>query len=426
MDGLIKGLLDVALGHDDKDEESTSQSRDERARSSWAEVVSGEQDNDDQVSSNHTAHGYRPTNQWIKQSEADSRPSMQPPKYERSEGDEQHDYNKNQWNRQEGGEESNDGWETVGKKHPKQRHKIQKDHWHGYKRPSGEQEYSEYVEDGANVVPSEEELADLSQACNRLWQLDRNRLVPGKDYQIDCAEGKKVYEKEDMAEGSLFSWLNEDVLMRPTFARFCSLLDNYNPNEGCKEVVTSEERQEQAAFIEEISRTAPIKYLHKYLARKGIVSEDYHDFKKILSSLWFDLYGRGGTSGSSSAFEHVFVGEVKQHGEQEVSGFHNWLQFYLEEAKGNVDYQGYILPRRRGQFPDSETQLLSIQFEWNGVLKSVSTILVGVSPEFEVALYTLCFYMGGQDNHVELGPYPVNIKCYSFGDRIGSVFPIAG
>lgn len=24
-------------------------------------------------------------------------------------------------------------------------------------------------------------------------------------------------------------------------------------------------------------------------------------------------------------------------------------QFYLEEAKGRVDYQGYIFPRRRGQ-----------------------------------------------------------------------------
>lgn len=25
------------------------------------------------------------------------------------------------------------------------------------------------------------------------------------------------------------------------------------------------------------------------------------------------------------------------------------LQFYLEEANGNVDYQGYIFPRRRGE-----------------------------------------------------------------------------
>lgn len=159
-----------------------------------------------------------------------------------------------------------------------------------------------------------------------MWELDLNRLVPGKDYQIDCGEGKKVYQKDDMAEGCLFSWLSEDIFRRPTYSRFCSLLDNYNPHEGYKEVVTSGERQEQTAFIEEISRTAPIKYLHKYLLAKGIVSESHEDFMRMLTSLWFELYGRGGTSGSSSAFEHVFVGEIKQRGEQEVSGFHNWIQ----------------------------------------------------------------------------------------------------
>lgn len=75
--------------------------------------------------------------------------------------------------------------------------------------------------------------------------------------------------------------------------------------------------------------------------------------------------------------------------------------------------------------PDSETQLLTVQFEWNGVLKSVSSTLIGVSPEFEIALYTLCFFMGGEENHIQLGPYPVNIKCYRLGDKIGSAFPVA-
>ncbi|CAI0417684.1 unnamed protein product, partial [Linum tenue] len=187
----------------------------------------------------------------------------------------------------------------------------------------------------------------------------------------------------------------------------------------------SEQQYSEEFGEKEISRTAPIKYLHKYLAAKGMVSGNYQDFKRTLSSLWFDLYNRGGTSGSSSAFEHVFVGEIKQCGEQQVSGFHNWLQFYLEEAKGNVDYQGYIFPRRRGQIPDSESQLLTIQFEWNGVLKSVSSTLIGASPEFEMALYTLCFYAGGEENHVELGPYSVNIKCYRFGNKLGSAFPMA-
>ncbi|XP_039046844.1 poly(U)-specific endoribonuclease-B-like, partial [Hibiscus syriacus] len=323
------------------------------------------------------------------------------------------------------GKENNDGRETVGRKPRRRPHKVRKDHWQGYKRLPNEQQYADEVGTGTSIEPSEEELSDLSQACNRLWQLDLNRLEPGKDYQIDCGGGKKVHQKGDMAEDSLFYSLSEDIFRRPTFSRFCALLDNYNPNVGCKEVVTTEEIQEQTAFIEEISRTAPIKYLYRYLSLKGIVSENYQDFKRMLTKLWFDLYGRGGASDSSSAFEHVFVGEIKQCGGEEVTGFHNWLQFYLEEAEGRVDYQGYILPRRRGEAPDSETQLLSIQFQWNGVLKAVSTILIGVSPEFEIALYTLCFFGGEKDNHVQLGPYSVNIKCYRFGDKISSVFPIA-
>ncbi|KAK6947483.1 EndoU ribonuclease, C-terminal [Dillenia turbinata] len=446
MEGLIKGLLDVVLGggdHDPRNNNDEDSSREEGSRSTWAEVVSGEHDNPDEDARGDRRHNYTQSqpqyhsytqtqeqSQWRKEEYEyeRSRPSRRPQQgehedYEKNEDFRRHGYDQNQSNRHDEGEQNNDGWEVVGNKPARRNPKV--DHWQRYKRPPSEQEYMEDVVPGVSMEPSEEELSNLSQACNKLWELDLNRLVPGKDYQIDCGEGKKVYQKEDMAQGSLFSWLGDDIFRRPTFSRFCALLDNYNPHQGYKEELTHEEKQEQAAFIEEISRTAPIKYLHKYLSAKGIVSESYQDFKRILTSLWFDLYGRGGASSSSSAFEHVFVGEIKHRGEQEVSGFHNWLQFYLEEAKGRVDYQGYIFPRRRGEIPDSETQLLTIQFEWNGVLKSVSSTLVGVSPEFEVALYTLCFYMGGEDNYVQLGSYPVNIKCYRFGDRIGSIFPIA-
>lgn len=440
MDGLIKGLIDVALGgnnnHDQQDND-----RDERSRSSWSEVVSGDQEKDsdhhpqkEEVETwqdNSNRHSPRPHKEQY-------RPQTQRQEYESETFNSPNRHNKEQYRPQQQEYESetfntsnrpnksdegnNDGWQTVGKP-SKQTHKVPKDNWNSYKRPADEQQYSNEVEVGSRVEPSEDELADLSRACEKLWDLDLNRLTPGKDYEIDCGEGKKVYQKDDMAQGSLFTWVSDDVFRKPTYARFLSLLDNYNPHQGSKEVVTSEEKQEQASFIEEISRTAPIKYLHKFLASKRITSGSSQDFKRLLTSLWFDLYSRCGTSGSSSAFEHVFVGEIKQT--SEVSGFHNWLQFYLEETKGAVDYQGYIFPRRRGEVPDSETQLLTIQFEWNGVLKSVSSTLVGVSPEFEIALYTLCFFAGMEDNHIQIGPYPVNIKCYRFGDRIGSVFPIA-
>ncbi|KAL8159025.1 hypothetical protein V2J09_000562 [Rumex salicifolius] len=434
MERLIKGLADVVLG--DHSENDSQESREERSRSTWAQVVSGEPEGEEDQRRDGSSpgrgqisHGFDPNeDQWNRTAVHQS--------YGKGEAGKQHDYN---YNRKEESEESNDGWQTAHKKHPKRSEKyemvsstfrfvckVHMDHWNAYKLPPSEQEYSKEVDDSDRIEPCEEELLDLSRACEKLWELDINRLVPGQDYEIDCGEGKKVYNKDDMAEGCLFTWVRDDVLRRPTISRFLALLDNYNPHEGYKEVITREEKQEQVAFVEEISRTAPIKYLYKYLSQKRAFSGDYHEFKQMMVDLWFGLYGRGGTCGSSSAFEHVFVGEIKSRGEEQVSGFHNWIQFYLEEAKGRVNYQGYILPRRRGkQHPDSETQLLTIQFEWNGVLKSVSSSFVGVSPEFEVALYTLCFFLGEEDNRVQLGPYSVNIKCYRLGNKIGSVFPIA-
>ncbi|KAG6536887.1 hypothetical protein ZIOFF_001963 [Zingiber officinale] len=301
MEGLVKGLLNVALdaiGGDDG--EDLRRQGEERSRSTWAQVVSSGD----------------------------------------AEGEGDSGRRRNQSGARKASGEGNDGdWETVSgrrkhpqedsQKRPQKSWQVPAETWSTYKKHPDEQEYMAHTQHAANVEPTREELHDLSKACSRLWELDLNRLVPGKDYEIECGRGKKVYQEEDMAQGSLFTWLSDSVLRQPTYSRFCSLLDNYNPDEGCREVVTSEEKHEQVAFIEEISRTAPIKYLYHYLVSKEIITENFEQFKRMMTSLWFDLYGRGGVSGSSSAFEHVFVGEIKRKEEKEVSGFHNWTQAVL-------------------------------------------------------------------------------------------------
>lgn len=70
-----------------------------------------------------------------------------------------------------------------------------------------------------------------------------------------------------------------------------------------------------------------------------MVSRDPKAQKDLLKQIWFTTYSRGGGKIGSSAFEHVFLGEVKRG---EVTGMHNWVFFGTEEAKKEVDYMGYI------------------------------------------------------------------------------------
>ena len=159
---------------------------------------------------------------------------------------------------------------------------------------------------------------------------------------LKCA-GTKVYQRGDMAKDPLFTFVNPEVLKRPTYKAFISLLDNYQSCTGKAEVVTPEEMKENWAFIEAIMGTKVMKKVHEFLASKGKVAHDDRHFKQQLYDLWFRLYKRTRESQTldSSGFEHVFVGETRNG--TEVIGFHNWVQFYLQEKAGNVDYQGYIL-----------------------------------------------------------------------------------
>jgi len=232
-----------------------------------------------------------------------------------------------------------------------------------------------------------------------------------------------------MARDKLFKGVNRKKFFeKPTFKAFYNLLDNYEHETGVAEVVTEEEKKENWEFINLICETPCIQYVHNYLRAKHLVAPLIEDFKKELYNLWFTLYARteGGPK-DSSGFEHVFIGEVKQGG---VIGFHNWIQFFLEEKKGNVDYKGYIVNKKAHKHEVSNDEhLITIQFSWGHEVKMVSSTFVGTSPEFEMALYTLCFFVGAENNEIYVGPYHVNMKVYKWhlpgGDKMGACFPMA-
>lgn len=280
----------------------------------------------------------------------------------------------------------------------------------------------------ASAAPTFSELKSLSAACNKLWELDTNRLEPNVHYELNIQVGKTAYARGDAAHEPLFKYVDPCVFERRSYKVLFDLLDNYERETGVAERVTPKELAENNAFLNAVIDTAPMRYAHVWLVKNKKFVGDMQGFKKKLESIWFGLYRRESRN-DSSGFEHVFVGEEKNG---KICGCHNWLQVYNEERRGRIDYRGYIRPKQRGHNfmePHNKEQLITIQFRWDNEIKLVSTSLIGVSPEFEMALYTMCFLNGEENNHVQLGPYLANIKCFPFGRgkdiKVGTAFPEA-
>ncbi|RHZ80640.1 hypothetical protein Glove_134g249 [Diversispora epigaea] len=278
--------------------------------------------------------------------------------------------------------------------------------------------------------PTQNELANVGVAIQKLWDLDHNRLKPGEDYAINLPMPQ---ERGENVSTPLFQFVSKESIQIPTIKYFCALLDNYIPQTGIAEKVNPSELKENAQFIKEVMKTAPMMYTYKYLVAKGVLKASYYEFEAKLNKLWFDMYARQGRSGDSSAFEHVFLGEIRG---DEAKAFHNWICLYFYEKAGKFDYKSFV-PMKEGNrrlvTPDGTEQIISIRFAFQGYEKSFSTSFIGTSPEFEISLYTLLFLLGREDTKVTLDDINANIKLYNFYEKndrekknrlLGSAFPM--
>ncbi|CAL8400383.1 unnamed protein product [Boreogadus saida] len=275
------------------------------------------------------------------------------------------------------------------------------------------------------MVESDRELSSMAQA---LWDNDVNRLQPGKDYRISlqgkAGEMAVLNDDNDGAGYPLFTFVDENIFKKETFLAFISLLDNYVSATGEPEIVTPEEEAENHKFLDSLVQTPTMKIAHKYLVDKKLSPENETDFKKQLYTIWFELYARKGASRpDSSGFEHVFVGETRRG--RTVIGFHNWIQLYLQEKLGHIDYKGYSVNANSPQ-PDENKHIMALQFSWKEGFKPKGSIFIGVSPEFEFALYTLCFLSSPSERvKVQFSLYDVEIVCVHHNQKhIGTTYPM--
>lgn len=86
----------------------------------------------------------------------------------------------------------------------------------------------------------------------------------------------------------------------------------------------------------------------------------------------------------SCGFEHVFVGETRSGAE--IIGFHNWIQFYLQEKGNHLDYKGYKA---------RDHDLVSLKVYAYNALTSVTTDIVVFEKLFNIQImfFSLLFVL---------------------------------
>ncbi|XP_077459842.1 uridylate-specific endoribonuclease A isoform X1 [Stigmatopora argus] len=280
-------------------------------------------------------------------------------------------------------------------------------------------------ETGGGSTITDSEIKSISEA---LYALDSNRASATQlvlDPQV-LISGSQSGSQTDHSSRPLFRFLDEKALFsRPTYAALVALLDNYNRMTGQAEHVNAQEKAEEDVFLREtMSNTELGRELFAFLYTKGIYASE-EEFIYDLKMMWFGLYSRNNRKMDSSGFEHIFAGEIKGG---KVSGFHNWIQFYLLEKRGLLNYYSHSFNGPWTTYPD----VLGMQFRWDGYFKQVGSAVIGSSPEFDLAIYSLCYITKpGKQCRLSLGGKELIIQTYTwdnsnYGDGkkyIGSAFP---
>ncbi|KAM9073224.1 uridylate-specific endoribonuclease isoform 1-T1 [Megaptera novaeangliae] len=206
---------------------------------------------------------------------------------------------------------------------------------------------------------------ELQSTSEKIYRADTNKAQKADIVlnRQNCISPSETSDQVDRCPEPLFTYVNKKLFSKPTYAAFINLLDNYQRATGHGEHFTAQQLAEQDTFLREAMKTAVMKELYGFLHQQNRYSTE-QEFVNDLKNMWFGLYARGKEEKDSGGFEHVFSGEVKKG---KVTGFHNWIQFYMQEKEGLVDYYSHICDGRW----DSHPHVLALQFSWDGYYKEV-------------------------------------------------------
>lgn len=185
---------------------------------------------------------------------------------------------------------------------------------------------------------------------------------------------------------------------------------------------------EERKFLQAICDSDCIRFVKAWLVRHaGWHFSSQGDLRLLLQDMWFLKHDD--MPHSVSAFEHVFCSQLRNtfsrgppHGL--IDNQENSVRSFLLQNRGMLRYYG-SRDDRRVTMPDTVNGNHMLDAgEVFTLCGSRPTLFFGVSPEFEIALYTLVALAGYNGVRVHLGPFTADINVAIRQGVLCSAFPV--
>ncbi len=211
----------------------------------------------------------------------------------------------------------------------------------------------------------------------------------------------------DAANENLVFKIDTARLGTGTYPEFIKLLDNYEFLSNKAESTTAAEQAEIKAFLDKAMQTGPMKVALAYINDE--LNEDLTpaQFRDRVQKMWFEIFTHhfGTPRANCTGFEHVFVGEGNGgSGAGQISGYHSWVKFYLDEKRDLVNYLGQryeLHPSKMPANPTAITIRMTEKFDEDGpgpkpartfVKNPRGGFFVGISPECQMAMGAVALF----------------------------------
>ncbi|MGG3871210.1 hypothetical protein [Brevibacillus laterosporus] len=266
---------------------------------------------------------------------------------------------------------------------------------------------------------------------NKIWQADmaNNGILPliknVSEDQKDDSKGYVIVDENprlgcnnpnhEPSENREVNVLTNVVIpsyKKKSYELFEKLTDKYNMKLGEKEQFDPIKLDEINTFLQYVISTEPMKIAREYVMNHNgnhTISSDA-EWIKLLYDIWFEPRRRGTTS----AFEHIFLGEEGlDHGEIILDGHHFWYHYYLKDGPFEITHQEDVIyflhyfelqrseKSKLGEVITITYKYLEKTSETDGrvLYKRTGGFFVGLSPEGLLAMGTVA-YINGEEEQI--------------------------